>query len=277
MRLYTHCVTRNCATNKELCYKDHSLTLPSRFQVNRACDRDRWSHSCNAWAPVSQTSRNSLCPKFLRCSPEPFIPILRITPRSSVSHSVPYAVGNSVAEVIESTVRWLCNGCCKYCHRGQWRCVLHCRCWSVILDHWSKCCVSCCTLHFADSTASFEVDGCGEAIGVSGVFCTFLRVLRICNAEGLCVPTVWCVGLCCYASWLKSVKSAPRKFKARPNLVSFSRIMALVMRSAGLSRVDTLRTRRRPVLSLSCTASIFNSTCFHSARPSSLAHRKRAP
>ena len=43
--------------------------------------------------------------------------------------------------------------------------------------------------------------------------------------------------------------------------------MALVMRSAGLSRIDTLRTRRRPVLSHSCTTSIFNSTCFHSASP----------
>ena len=35
--------------------------------------------------------------------------------------------------------------------------------------------------------------------------------------------------------WPKSVKNDPRKFEARQNLISFSRVMALVMKSAGLS------------------------------------------
>ena len=71
----------------------------------------------------------------------------------------------------------------------------------------------------------------------------------------------WC-SWCYCASWLKSVKNAPRKFNARPNLISFSRFMALVMRSAGLSWTDTLWSRRRPVCSHSCTLSIFNSIWF---------------
>ena len=164
------------------------LTLPSRFRVNRACYRDRWSHSCNAWTPNRRCSLQFLSMmrrENRRCPPEPFIPILRIIPRPSVSHCVPYVVGNPVAEVIGSTVRWLRNGCCRYCHCGHRCCVLRCRCWSVILDHW--------TLHFADSTASFEVDGCGEAIGVFGVAqscvrpnCVMCTSLLLCQLAQVC-------------------------------------------------------------------------------------------
>ena len=121
-------------------------------------------------------------------------------------------------------------------------------------------------LHFADSTALFEVNGCGGSIRILGVGRTFLRVLRVCNAESYWLCNwchCYCAGRCCCAGrWLKSVKSAPRKFNARPNLISFSRFMALVMRSAGMSWVDTLQTQSRPVFSHSCTVSIFSLACF---------------
>ena len=92
------------------------------------------------------------------------------------------------------------------------------------------------------------------------LFLKTVNCLRF-TREWCCVWCRWCYCFNCNASRLKFVKSDSRKSKARPNLICFSRNNTFVMKSAGLSWVDTLRTRSRPIFSHSCTANIVSSTC----------------
>ena len=85
---------------------------------------------------------------------------------------------------------------------------------------------------------------------VDSVLIVVLKFAVILNAVGCVLQDCEsCCDWCYCAGWPISVKFHPRKFRARPNLITFTRVMALVCRVV-VSRhiVDTESLRSQPFL-----------------------------